>query len=101
DFVFVTSPDVPDAGTYRGEVARNWIMAWVESFEGHTMQASEFIDADDMVMCALFQRGRPHGSQVAVEGHWWLVFTLRDGAIARAEGFTGRDEALEAAGLSE
>ena len=101
DFVFVTSPDVPDAGTYRGEVARNWIMAWVESFEGHTMQASEFIDADDKVVSALVQRGRPRGSQATVEGRWWLVMTFRDGAIARAEAFTGRDQALEAAGLSE
>jgi ketosteroid isomerase-like protein len=101
DFVFVTSPDIPDAGTYRGEAARYWIMAWVEAFEGFTMQASEFIDADDKVVCALFQRGRPRGSQAAVEGRWWLVMTFRDGAIARAETFTGRDRAVEAAGLRE
>jgi ketosteroid isomerase-like protein len=101
DFVYVTSPDIPDAGTFRGVVARNWIMAWVESFEGHTMQASEFIDADDKVVCALVQRGRPRGSQATVEGRWWLVVTFRDGAIAKAEAFIGRDQALEAAGLQE
>jgi ketosteroid isomerase-like protein len=101
DFVFVTSPDIPDAGTYRGEVARDWIMAWVESFEGATMEASKFIDADDKVVFALFQRGSPHGSQAAVEGRWWVVMTFRDGAVARAEVFTGRDQALEAAGLRE
>jgi ketosteroid isomerase-like protein len=38
DFVFVTSPDIPDAGTYRGEAARDWITAWVESYEGHAME---------------------------------------------------------------
>ena len=38
DFVFVTSPDIPDAGTYRGEAAKEWLTAWVESFVGHTIE---------------------------------------------------------------
>jgi ketosteroid isomerase-like protein len=101
DFVFVTSPDIPDAGTYRGKAARDWITAWVESFEGHAMEASDFIDAGDKVFFALLQRGRPRGSQVAVQGRWWVVTTFREGAVARVEVFAGRVEALEAAGLSE
>jgi ketosteroid isomerase-like protein len=99
DFVFVTSPDIPDAGTYQGEAARDWIMAWVESFGGHTMQASDFIDGGDKVFFAIFQRGRPRGSEVPVEGRWWLVMTLAGGAVARAEAFDEREQALEAAGL--
>jgi ketosteroid isomerase-like protein len=47
DFVFVTSPDLPDAGTYRGEAAKEWVRAWVESFVGHTIEGSDFIDAGD------------------------------------------------------
>ena len=50
-------------------------MAWVESFGGHTMEASDFIDAGDKVFLALFQRGRPRGSEVPVEGRWWVVKT--------------------------
>jgi ketosteroid isomerase-like protein len=101
DFVFVTSPEVPDAGTYRGEAARDWVMAWVESFEGHTIEASDFIDGGDKVFFAIFQRGHPRGSEVPVEGHWWTVMTFRGGAVARVEVFDERGEALEAAGLSE
>ena len=101
DFVFVTSPDLPDGGTYRGEAARDFVMAWVESFEGHTMEASDFIDGGDKVFFALFQRGRPRGSEVSVEGRWWAVMTLREGTVARAEVFDDRHQALEAAGLSE
>ena len=101
DFVFVTSPDIPDAGTYRGEAARDWVMTWVESFEGHTMEASDFIDGGDKVFFAILQRGRPHGSEVPVEGRWWIVMTLREGAVARSEAFDERDQALEAAGLRE
>jgi hypothetical protein len=31
----------------------------------------------------------------------WLVWTLREGRIVRGQAFTTREEALEAAGLSE
>ena len=46
-------------------------------------------------------RGR--GKQSGVESGWhlWHLWTLREGKIVRGEGFTDRDEALEAAGLSE
>ena len=101
DFVFVTSPDLPDAGTYRGAVAREWITAWVESFVGHTVKASDFIDVGDKVFFEILQRGRPPGSQVAVEGRWWVVMTFREGAVARVEVFDERAKALVAAGLSD
>ena len=102
DFEFVTSPDIPDAGTYYGEEARRWITAWVRSFEGHTMEATEITDAGgDGVFAGFLQRGHPRGSRSAVEGRWWLVATFRQGGIARIEVFDDRAEALEAAGLSE
>jgi ketosteroid isomerase-like protein len=101
DFVLVTSPDIPDSGTYRGEAAREWVTAWVESLVGQTMEASDFIDAGDKVFFEILQRGRPHGTQLPVEGRWWAVMTLQDGAVARAEVFDERAKALEAAGLSE
>ncbi len=102
EFVFVASPELPDAGTYRGEAAIRWMTAWVESFEGHTIEATEIIDADgDKVFLAILQRGRPRGSQIEVEGRWWAVMTLRGGEFVRTEIFPERAPALEAAGLSE
>jgi ketosteroid isomerase-like protein len=101
DFVFVASPEVPDAGTYRGEEARRWITTWAESFEGYTIEATELIDAGDRVFLGILQRGRPRGSQAAVEGRWWVVTMLREGMIARAEVFPERAQAAEAAGLPE
>ena len=61
DFEFVASQNVPDAGTYRGEAARRWMKAWVESFDGLTMEATEIIDVGDKVFAAFVQRGRPRG----------------------------------------
>jgi ketosteroid isomerase-like protein len=102
DFEFVTSPELPDAGTYRGEAAIRWMRTWVDSFEQLTIEATEIIDAGgDKVFVALFQRGRPRGSQTVVEGGWWQAVTVREGQIARSETFPERTQALEAAGLTE
>ena len=101
DFEFVTSPELPDAGTYRGEAAKEWIASWVGSFDGLTMEATEIIDAGDKVLVGIFQRGRPRGSETVVEGRWWQVMTFRDGLITRSELFPERAQALEAVGLRE
>jgi ketosteroid isomerase-like protein len=61
DFEFVASTNVPDAGTYRGEAARRWMKAWVESFDGLTMEATEIIDVGDKVFCRLRPTGPPPG----------------------------------------
>jgi ketosteroid isomerase-like protein len=37
DFELVTSRENPDAGVYRGETARRWLWAWVQSFEQLTI----------------------------------------------------------------
>jgi ketosteroid isomerase-like protein len=99
DFEFVTSPELPDAGAYRGEAALGWMRTWVESFDQLTMEATEIIDAGDKVVVGLFQRGRPHGSKTAVEGRWWQVVTLQGGDVVGAQTFPERAPALEAAGL--
>jgi ketosteroid isomerase-like protein len=102
DFEFVASPELPDAGTYRGEAARRWLTAWLESFERLTIEATEIIDAsDDKVVVGILQRGRPRGSQSIVEGRWWAVTTLRGGEFIRSELLPHRREALKAVGLQE
>ena len=100
DFELVTSPEMPDAGTYRGEAARDWLNAWVESFDGLTLGATEFIDAGDKVVVEFLQRGTPRGGSTPVELRTWSVTTRREGVLARIELFQSRGEALEAAGLS-
>ena len=74
---------------------------WVESFEGLTIEATEIIGAGEKVLVGILQRGRPRGSQTMVERRWWQVVTLREGVLARLQTFQRREQALEAAGLSE
>jgi ketosteroid isomerase-like protein len=101
EFEWVSTSELPDAGTYRGEAAKRWIAAWAEAFEGFTAEATEIIDAGDKVFVAIFQRGGVAGSQTVVGGHWWIVMTLREGVVVRGEAFVERAQALEAAGLRE
>jgi ketosteroid isomerase-like protein len=101
DFEFVTAAEMPDAGTYRGQEARDWILAYIHSFDGYAQEATEIIDAGDRVVVALLQRGRPRGSDLPVESRWWQVLTFQDAGVTRIEMFSERAEALEAAGLSE
>ena len=101
DFEFVPPAENPDAGIYRGEAARRWLMAWHDSFEELTIESTEMAEAGDEVFAGVLQRGRPRGSQAMVEERSWQVVTLGDGVVTRVEAFLDRDDALEAAGLSE
>jgi ketosteroid isomerase-like protein len=65
------------------------------------MTAEEFIDGGDRVVVSGYFRGRGRGSGVEVDTRFYEVYTLRDGKIVRLDEFTGRADALEAAGLSE
>jgi ketosteroid isomerase-like protein len=99
DFVFVTSPELPDAGTYRGEAARRWLEVWVESFEGLTVEATEIVATGEKVLAGILQQGRLAGSERVVEGRWWGVYTFRDGEPVELQLFPDRVQALGAAGL--
>ena len=101
DFEFVSGPEVPEAGTYRGKEARRWLRGWVATFEGMTLEATECLDAGDKVVLGTTARGRPAGSPASVEERWWLISTLRGREVVRVEAFPERAEALEAAGLRE
>ena len=102
EFELVLAPEMPDAGTYRGAAARDWAGAWVNSFDRLTQEPIEFIDAgDDQVLVEFIQRGWTAGSDVPVELRTWSVTTVKDGNFLRTLLFQNRNDALEAAGLSE
>jgi ketosteroid isomerase-like protein len=101
DFAFVTSDELPDAGTYRGSAAVQFIRDWIASFDDLTISATEIVDAGDKVVIEIVQSGRPIGSDKQVEGRWWQTVAVREGQIAAVETFQRCEDALEAAGLRE
>ncbi len=102
EFELVLAPEMPDAGTYRGAAARDWLAGWVDSFDRLTQEPVEIIDAgEDRVLAEFIQRGWTAGSDVPVEVRTWSLSTVKGGNFVRTLLFQNRNEALAAAGLSE
>jgi uncharacterized protein len=72
-----------------------------EVFVDATLDAERFFDQDDLVLVFLRVAATGRGSGARVEIRIAHLWTLRDGRLVRGEGYGNRDEALEAAGLSE
>ena len=73
-----------------------------DTFESFKVEPLEMIDAGQGQVVAVFRNsGRAKLSGVEVELTFAVVYTLSDGKIARGREYWTRDEALQAAGLSE
>jgi ketosteroid isomerase-like protein len=74
---------------------------WASAFEEFRVTFEEIIDAGDQVVVVAYHHGRGRTSGVNVDTRFYEVYTLREGKVWRVDEYTERDEALEAAGLSE
>ena len=59
------------------------------------------IDAGDKVVTVVQTRGTGPASQIALEDRFAFVHTMRNGLIVREQAFRNREEAVEAAGLTD
>ena len=76
---------------------REWHEAWDEIEYRH----EDLIDAGEHVISLMTYRGRGRVSGAEVEMPVAIVETFRDGKIVRVVWFLKREDAFEAAGLSE
>jgi ketosteroid isomerase-like protein len=92
----------PTAGTYRGTpAARKQVQELFGPFESFAMEPEEFFESQDLVVSFVKVSSRPKGSSADMEvrnGHLW---TIRGGTIHSLKTFAVREQALEAAGLSD
>jgi uncharacterized protein len=95
------APD--EHGPIHGKDAlRAYVQDWQDTFDDFTSEPVELIDAgEDNVIAVIRISGRAKLSGVATDLTYAALYTLRDGKIARGREYWTRDEALEAAGLSE
>jgi ketosteroid isomerase-like protein len=113
-FVALVSPDVvwESRGrstfpgfrdVYRGqEEVREWVAQALEVIEDAQTEVEEIEDlGDDRLLVEIVRTGRGKGSGVPAELRDWWVVWFAEGLITRRQAFWTRDEALEAAGLSE
>ena len=103
DLVLVQPPEVPDAKTYEGRDAIAEAMEdWPKQWEDFRMDLIEILDAGDEVAVSVTRhRGRGRESGIEMDFEVFYVQRGRDGKLARVEMFFKREQALEAAGLSE
>ena len=90
-------------GVYHGhEGLRAFFGQWHEAWGDIDYSFEELIDADDEHVIAIVDRhARGRASGVEVERRFVLVWTLREGKVARVVWFLSRADALEALGLRE
>jgi ketosteroid isomerase-like protein len=93
------APD--DRGRIRGKQAmRAFIQDWIDMFDAFRIVPVQLIDADeDVVVAVLSYGGRARQSGIEIDGTMGVVFTIRDGAIARGREYATRAQALRAGGL--
>ena len=97
-------PEFPARGPFVGHAGvRQWRTEIWEVFSELRHEVTDLIDLDDRDAVLTIQRtvGRMRHTGLPVNVEWASVFTLREGKVFRAQGYSTRAEALEAAGLSE
>jgi ketosteroid isomerase-like protein len=100
DFAMEQLPSHPDAGVFEGLGAAGQSMQeWEAMFDDFSWEAEEFVAAGDHVVVIVLERGFPRGGGRRLEHRFGLVFTFREGRIARMQWCHSRAEALELAGL--
>jgi ketosteroid isomerase-like protein len=91
-----------DVGLMEGpDAIRNYLRQWEETFAEGRMEVEELIDAGDQVVAVVRGIGRMKDSDAELDMRYAIVFTTRDGQIASGREYFTREQALEAAGLSE
>ena len=95
------APD--DHGPIQGKDAlRAFMQDWLDTFDDFRAEPVELIEAgEDKVIVVVRVSGRAKLSGVETDLTYAELWTLRDGKVAWGRQYWTRDEALEAAGLSE
>ena len=99
---FHTYAEAPAAGVYRGrDAVRKYNDDLFEQFESVRVDVEEVLDAGERVVVLSTQHAVPKGGQQGSEVHMAEVWTVRDRLLAERHSYSSKEEALEAAGLSD
>jgi ketosteroid isomerase-like protein len=83
------------------DAMRSDMERWASAFDELTVTVEEIIDAGDQVVVVTHHEGRGRESGVEVDTRFYEVHSLRDGKVSRVDEYIERDDALQAARLSE
>ena len=89
-------------GTHQGkEAMRSLYHENRANQSGYTATPVELIDAGDKVIAVVQVGGAGAVSQIALDDQIAFIHTFKNGLVVREQTFRNREEALDAAGLSE
>ena len=74
---------------------------FLDNWETYAVEARGLQAVGDTVLADAVQHGEGKASRIAMKQPFFMVFSFRGGKIVRMESILNRDDALEAAGLSE
>jgi ketosteroid isomerase-like protein len=100
--VFVVRQPFPEAvETVGPDGIREYMRRFLDNWESYAVKARDLQAAGDIVVADAVQHGEGKASRIEMEQRFFMLFTFRAGKIVRIESILDRDQALEAAGLSE
>jgi ketosteroid isomerase-like protein len=89
-----------DRGIYDADAWRRMTDEFANTWESVEWRLDEFIDAGAQVVTPFTNQLRGRDG-IEIEAHGFWVWTIRDRAIAMLSYYEAREQAFEAAGLSE
>ena len=91
-----------DPGTRRGrKAAQARLEEALAVWDAWSYELDDLRESGEQVVALLRIRARPKGTTADIENRVGHVWTLRDGKVVSIHSFPNREQALEAAGLSE
>jgi ketosteroid isomerase-like protein len=93
---------LPAAGVYHGrEGVRRFFRDWLAPWNDYSIEARECFDVGGAVVLVFRQAGTGKASGIRAERDFFGVWELDGSKVVRFRLFASREQALDAAGLSE
>jgi ketosteroid isomerase-like protein len=99
---FHTYARSPEAGVYRGrDAVKKYNEVLFDQFESIRFEIDDLVDAGERVVITTTQHAVPKGGKAEMSVQVCEVWTVREGLLAERHSYSTREQALEAAGLSD
>lgn len=100
--VFIVRHPFPEPVETSGpDGIRKYMRGFLDNWKSYRVEARDLRAVGHIVLADAVQGGEGKASGIEMSQVFFMVFTLREGKIVRIESILEKDQALEAAGLSE
>jgi ketosteroid isomerase-like protein len=91
----------PDQGYYVGHAGwKRWIDDWSAAWSEWSVEVEDIVEAGDSVLVLIHHTARGSSTGLDMDSHDGILYGFRDGKVVTIDYYTGREHALEAAGLA-